>query len=144
MSEEKKLFNVKRITAKLHYHFAKEGTFIYKEGHVPMGYYMIIHGEVTLKQKHTKLLGGPSKNFKYLTSLSNTSGSPSHPYAERPSLPLSSLSKTVGTVVKKTLQNKSARMMINEARRSNILQYEDEVQRFKEGDSFGDFELSRG
>ena len=99
MSEDKKLFNVKRIAAKLHYHFAKQGTFIYKEGHVPMGYYMIIYGEVTLKQKHTRLLGGPSKNFKFLSSLSNHSQSP--PHGSVP--PLSSLAKTTGTIVKRTL-----------------------------------------
>ena len=102
-----------------------------------MGYYMVIHGEVSLKQKPTRLLGGPSKNFKYLASLSNQS--PSLPPAQRASIPLGNLSKTAGTVVRRTLLNKSARNNINEARRTNILQYEDEVQKYKEGDAFGDY-----
>ncbi len=74
-------------------------------------------------------MGGPSKNFKFITSLSKRTPSPTvgtSAAAGRASTSVN-LNKTTGTVVKKALQNRMTRMMINDSRRSNILQYEEEV-----------------
>lgn len=91
------LYAVKRIAAKLSYHYVKAGNFVYREGHVPAGYYMIIHGTVALKQKQTKLVGGPSRNFKFLPG--GGGGKSSSPVGRA----YTSTGKTTGTVVKKTL-----------------------------------------